>query len=75
LVNPVIAWQIGDNTELTFEYEYRNVQLPNDFGLPAVGTIFRVHHLTYRREVWRSNALVSVRKTHLLVSSEGRIAF
>jgi iron complex outermembrane recepter protein len=39
LVNPVIAWQIGDNTELTFEYEYRNVQLPNDFGLPAVGTI------------------------------------
>ena len=39
LVNPVLAWQIGDNTELTFEYEYRNVQLPNDFGLPAVGTI------------------------------------
>jgi iron complex outermembrane recepter protein len=39
LVNPVIAWQIGDNTELTFEYEYRNLQQPNDFGLPAVGTI------------------------------------
>ena len=39
MVNPVLAWQIGDNTELTFEYEYRNVQLPNDFGLPAVGTI------------------------------------
>ena len=39
MVNPVVSWQIGDNTELTFEYEYRNVQLPNDFGLPAVGTV------------------------------------
>ena len=39
LVNPVVAWQIGDNTELTFEYEYRNIQLPNDFGIPASGTV------------------------------------
>ena len=39
LINPVLAWQIGENTRLTAEFEYRNFQNPNDFGLPAVGTV------------------------------------
>ena len=38
-VSPVLAWKIGDNTDLTVEAEYLNLDNPNYFGLPAVGTI------------------------------------
>ncbi|MBE9045805.1 TonB-dependent receptor [Pleurocapsales cyanobacterium LEGE 10410] len=39
LVNPVLSWQIGDNTNLTFDFEYRHIQYLPEFGLPAVGTV------------------------------------
>ena len=39
LVNPVLAWNISDDTKLTLEFEYRSVKSLNDAGLPAVGTV------------------------------------
>ena len=39
LVNPVLAWNISDDTKLTLEFEYRSVRSLNDAGLPAVGTV------------------------------------
>ena len=39
LVNPVVAWNISDDTKLTLEFEYRSVRSLNDPGLPAVGTV------------------------------------
>ena len=39
LVNPVVAWNISDNTKLTLEFEYRSIRSLNDAGLPAVGTV------------------------------------
>lgn len=39
LVNPVLAWNIGDDTKLSLEFEYRSVKSLNDAGLPAVGTV------------------------------------
>ena len=39
LVNPVLTWQIGDNTNLTFDFEYRFTQYVPEFGLPAIGTV------------------------------------
>jgi iron complex outermembrane recepter protein len=40
LVAPVLTWQIGKNTDLTFEAEYSNVDPGRNAGLPARGTIF-----------------------------------
>ena len=39
LVNPVLAWNISDDTKLSLEFEYRSVRSLNDAGLPAVGTV------------------------------------
>ena len=39
LVNPVLAWNISDDTKLTLEFEYRSVRSLNDAGLPARGTV------------------------------------
>ena len=39
LVNPVLAWNISDDTKLTLEFEYRSIRSLNDAGLPAVGTV------------------------------------
>ena len=39
LVNPVLAWNISDDTKLTLEFEYRSVRSLNDAGLPARGTM------------------------------------
>ena len=39
LVNPVLTWNISDDTKLSFEFEYRGVKSLNDAGLPAVGTV------------------------------------
>ena len=39
LVNPVLTWNISDDTKLSFEFEYRGVKSLNDPGLPAVGTV------------------------------------
>ena len=39
LVAPIISWQIGENTKLTIEGEYINLKQPEDFGLPARGTV------------------------------------
>ena len=34
---PVLSWQAGDRTNLTFQAEYSNRQAPADVGLPALG--------------------------------------
>ena len=39
LINPVLAWNISDDTKLSLEFEYRSVRSLNDAGLPAVGTV------------------------------------
>ena len=39
LVNPVLTWNISDDTKLSLEFEYRSVRSLNDAGLPAVGTV------------------------------------
>lgn len=36
-VAPVLSWQIGDRTNLTFELEYLNDERPFDNGLVAIG--------------------------------------
>ncbi|MEM6502415.1 MAG: TonB-dependent siderophore receptor [Cyanobacteria bacterium P01_C01_bin.89] len=36
-IAPVIAFDIGDDTNLTLEMEYRNDRRPNDFGVPVIG--------------------------------------
>ncbi|MGD1851796.1 MAG: TonB-dependent siderophore receptor [Cyanophyceae cyanobacterium] len=36
-IAPVIAFDIGDDTNLTLELEYRSDRRPNDFGLPVIG--------------------------------------
>ena len=38
-IAPVLTWQIGKNTALTFEGDYQNRQYPSVPGLPAVGTV------------------------------------
>lgn len=38
-VAPVLAWDIGEDTTLTFEAEYLDAQYNNERGLPAVGTV------------------------------------
>lgn len=38
-IAPVLTWQIGNATKLTFEGEYTISQQPNDRGLPAKGTV------------------------------------
>ncbi|QZZ21399.1 TonB-dependent siderophore receptor [Leptothermofonsia sichuanensis E412] len=38
-IAPVLTWQIGEATKLTFEGEYTISQQPNDRGLPAKGTV------------------------------------
>lgn len=40
LVAPVLSWQIGKNTDITFEAEYSDLNTNANFGLPARGTIF-----------------------------------
>ncbi|MEM8832346.1 MAG: TonB-dependent receptor plug domain-containing protein [Cyanobacteria bacterium P01_G01_bin.19] len=40
LVAPVLSWQIGKNTDITFEAEYHNISAVFDPGLPTSGTIF-----------------------------------
>ncbi|MBW4641055.1 MAG: TonB-dependent siderophore receptor [Gloeocapsa sp. UFS-A4-WI-NPMV-4B04] len=37
-VAPVLTWQIGDNTDLTLEFDYLNDERPFDEGLVAIGT-------------------------------------
>lgn len=37
-ISPVIAWNISDRTDITFEFEYLNDQRPFDRGLVAFGT-------------------------------------
>ena len=39
LIAPVLSWQIGKNTEITFEAEYSNLTYRTFFGLPARGTV------------------------------------
>ncbi|HAX85137.1 MAG TPA: TonB-dependent siderophore receptor [Cyanobacteria bacterium UBA11370] len=39
LISPVLTWQIGRNTTLTFEADYQDRQYPEVPGLPAVGTV------------------------------------
>lgn len=39
LVNPVLSWEIGKNTDITFEAEYSNLTADNNFGIPALGTV------------------------------------
>jgi len=36
---PVLTWQIGKNTALTFEADYQDRRYPSVPGLPAVGTV------------------------------------
>lgn len=36
-LSPVVSWQIGDRTDLTFELEYFYEKRPPDFGIPAIG--------------------------------------
>ncbi|MEM9274136.1 MAG: TonB-dependent siderophore receptor [Cyanobacteria bacterium P01_F01_bin.143] len=38
-ISPVILWEIGDSTDITFELDYSNVTAENNFGLPARGTV------------------------------------
>lgn len=38
-IAPVLTWLIGQDTTLSFEAEYLDVQQPNDQGLPARGTV------------------------------------
>lgn len=38
-IAPVLTWQISDQTELTIEADYSQVNLLEDFGIPAAGTI------------------------------------
>ncbi|MBD0363140.1 MAG: TonB-dependent siderophore receptor, partial [Coleofasciculus sp. C3-bin4] len=38
-ISPALTWLIGDNTNLTFEAEYLDIQQPQDQGLPARGTV------------------------------------
>ncbi|MBN4004794.1 TonB-dependent siderophore receptor [Nostoc sp. LPT] len=38
-VSPVISWQIGKNTNLTFEADYTDLQLRELWGQPAEGTV------------------------------------
>ncbi|MES1021422.1 TonB-dependent siderophore receptor [Gloeocapsa sp. BRSZ] len=39
LIAPVLSWYVGENTTLTIEGEYLDLQQPEDFGLPASGTV------------------------------------
>ena len=36
-ISPVVTWEIGKNTDLTFELEYLNEDRPPSFGVPAIG--------------------------------------
>ena len=36
-ISPVVSWQIGDRTDLTFHFEYIDDERPADFGLTAIG--------------------------------------
>ncbi|MEM8718514.1 MAG: TonB-dependent siderophore receptor [Cyanobacteria bacterium P01_G01_bin.39] len=36
-VAPVISWEIGDRTDITFQLDYTDSKLPSDLGLPASG--------------------------------------
>ncbi|MEM8832650.1 MAG: TonB-dependent siderophore receptor, partial [Cyanobacteria bacterium P01_G01_bin.19] len=36
-VAPVISWEIGDRTDITFQLDYTNEEAPFDSGLPAAG--------------------------------------
>ncbi|MEO1006642.1 MAG: TonB-dependent siderophore receptor, partial [Cyanobacteria bacterium J06638_38] len=38
-IAPVISWQIGSQTKLTFEGLFRNSQTPQRVGIPALGTV------------------------------------
>jgi iron complex outermembrane recepter protein len=38
-IAPVLSWQIGKNTDITFEAEYSNYSGNTDIGLPVRGTI------------------------------------
>ena len=38
-ISPVLSWQIGKNTDITFEFDYSNYSGNTDIGLPASGTI------------------------------------
>jgi len=38
-IAPVLTWQIGKNTALTFEGDYQDRRYPSVPGLPAVGTV------------------------------------
>jgi iron complex outermembrane receptor protein len=35
---PVLTWQVGENTDLTLEFDYLNDERPFDDGLVAIGT-------------------------------------
>ncbi|MGL5793518.1 MAG: TonB-dependent receptor plug domain-containing protein, partial [Waterburya sp.] len=39
-IAPVLSWQIGDQTKISFEGLYLNSRTPQRVGLPAQGTIF-----------------------------------
>ncbi|MEM8675756.1 MAG: TonB-dependent siderophore receptor [Cyanobacteria bacterium P01_G01_bin.67] len=36
-VAPVISWEIGDRTDITFQLDYTNDEFPSDLGLQAAG--------------------------------------
>lgn len=41
-VAPALSWQIGKNTNLTFQFEYQDLEFVIDRGLPAVSQAFQV---------------------------------
>jgi len=73
-ISPVVAWNLDDRTDITFEFEYLNDQRPFDRGLVALGT--GVADIPYDRVLGelddsseRTNLLAGYRLEHRLTDN------